>query len=113
MPTLCSLNTEESSRYMSETIQLTLMTEQGGPTGWPPNVQEAWARWNTSRNALDEAIDYARRVIGSKKKKEEATPASEEEYRSVMLVGRHQHQQLEQMEATHEEMIRAFLSNHF
>ena len=64
-----------------------MITEQGWPTGWPPDAQEVWDRWNASRNVLQETIDYGRRLIGRKKKKEEATPATEEEDRSVMLVG--------------------------
>lgn len=81
MPTSFSLNKDlQSSWFMRETIQQTLMTKQGGPTEWPPDAQEVWDRLNASRNALDKAIVYARGFIGRKNEKEGATPTTEEEY---------------------------------
>ena len=47
MPTSFSLNKDlQSSWFMRETIQQTLMTKQRGPTEWPPDVQEVWDRLN-------------------------------------------------------------------
>ena len=44
-------------------MQKTLMTKQGGPNGWPHDAREVWDKRNTRRNALDEAIEYLRRLI--------------------------------------------------